>query len=608
MDFQFAEKREALDWGQVRTADLRLGDLNLLQPLLNHLSCVSLDRADLTTLRDAKAVKAFQLAQLGIEALYASQRQLCTEAQRLSIAQKQLRSQTHFLQEEVQHQAQTLTRLEGEVARKTKLIEGQHLAAQQGVTASSLRSVMQLANALPCPHCSKRFLSTHFLEAHVQRRHPPQPSPEVLFQTQLQQFRDFFTAQLKEATEKSARELALIQANYEEKQLPPRPPAPSIAPSLPTAAVEEFLAAQQQLRTQLASRPLPQSLPTSIPAVEDSEWLQRLEASLEQLVSDSVEKWKAAHPPEPQVPEEVKAVEEPPPLIVVPVRFYPESTVLSHAGDVEEDEASPRLLPQLHSQAGFIEEDECEEPEEAIIQLEEENVAPTYARTGQMSSLSLVPATRRLTPEEVERAAADLGIDLDFEPQNAFLARAMLLSTTTDWQIELRGSTTFYQNSKTGNLSNSHPSLEVFQKRLELLRGRKWKHEGRDFLQALQPHLLTTSRESQTSLLEHTPEEFARTRELLRTQLFSTPPKSKPKPRARLQGPAAAVVQGFMENLSVEQLLDSTEAVELSLEPTEGLVLAKGMIAHNDLGVVTTAEREARHLLVSAHAIRRILG
>ena len=616
----FSRKSESLDWGQIRSADLRLCDLTQLQPLLSHLMSATLDRSDLTLLEDTRLIKAFRLTQFAFEALHGEQNQLCDDIKRASNTQLQLHSQLDYLQQEIKDQAQSITQLEEVKTQKSKKIEAKHQACRQGVNARSVREVMQRANAVTCPHCEKRFLSSFYLNEHVKRKHGTGEKREITLEMKLEEFREYFAKQLKETTERSTKNIDMIRTNYEPIIIK-APPEPSpVAEVDPTASIQEFLEAQQRLRSQLASLSEFQPPPASEPTPSDSEdWLTRLELSLQDLVTSSVEKWKAAHPP-PSLPEPEVTIQSPevtiqPPEIQenaqsfdLPIRFYPESMVLTYAGDIEDDDPSPRPDPQPHSHAGFIELDECDEPEETVNQLEEIPDIVTHARTGQMSTLMTIsePRVRHLTLEEVELAAEDLGMDLNFERQNAFLVRAMLLCDLPEWEVEFRGKSTVYRHTVTGHLSTTHPALDLFHTRLTQLRSKKWKHEYRDFLLCNEPHILVTSNQPLPSLFEHTSDQFNLTRTQLISMISKRPNQPRRKNRPRITGPSV-VIQGFMEKLSLDQLRDDYEKVDISEKMMEGEVLAQGSIAPNDLTVSTTIDRETRAKEVSSQTIRRLI-
>ncbi|XP_053540036.1 cilium assembly protein DZIP1 [Ictalurus punctatus] len=208
--FKFRTRRESVDWRQINAIDVdRVAcelDFQLLQEHIAEVTFCSLEGErclNCQSLVDPALLKLFRLAQLTIEYLLHSQDYLALS---LQAAEEQLQTnakEKQNLQAQLQKQSQDSKSLKEELKHRKKII-----ASQQAMISAGL------ANYHKCQHCDKAFMSTAFLQSHVQRRHPVEHDTKLITDNQ----KDLQTMKLQEEIIRLQDQLTLAKSEMETLQ------------------------------------------------------------------------------------------------------------------------------------------------------------------------------------------------------------------------------------------------------------------------------------------------------------------------------------------------------------------------------------------------------
>ncbi|KAJ1511077.1 Zinc finger protein dzip1 [Coelomomyces lativittatus] len=193
--FYFKRRRERINWRLLGSLDVdriqRELDLSALQDAIDNVTFCDIESEDLRY-TDPNFVKLFQLSQLIIEYLLYCQNLLQDTEKVSSKRLKELECEVEALKDQSEKQLLEIytTKKENKSMKKT-LYAYQMMSRYSGIPLSPTPPPFPLAPSnLPafppsvqttnshhrCPYCPKVFQNTPFLKAHVDRRHPEQPS------------------------------------------------------------------------------------------------------------------------------------------------------------------------------------------------------------------------------------------------------------------------------------------------------------------------------------------------------------------------------------------------------------------------------------------------
>ncbi|NXA67054.1 DZIP1 protein, partial [Mohoua ochrocephala] len=183
--FQFRARHENPDWRRLSTVDVervsREGDVAALQAHLEHVTFCSAERECCPHCQgpaDPLLLKLLRLAQLSTEYLLHSQEYLSAQLGSLEEALRETQAQRDQLGKEVAQRMQEIQGLKEECRRRKKMISTQQMMLEAR------------ANYHQCPFCEKAFMTSSFLQSHIQRRHPAESEIEQKRKGKIEKLQD----------------------------------------------------------------------------------------------------------------------------------------------------------------------------------------------------------------------------------------------------------------------------------------------------------------------------------------------------------------------------------------------------------------------------------
>ncbi|NXB65806.1 DZIP1 protein, partial [Struthidea cinerea] len=183
--FQFRARHENPDWRRLSTVDVervsREGDVAALQAHLEHVTFCSAERECCPHCQgpaDPLLLKLLRLAQLSTEYLLHSQEYLSAQLGSLEEALRETQAQRDQLGKEMAQRMQEIQGLKEECRRRKKMISTQQMMLEAR------------ANYHQCPFCEKAFMTSSFLQSHIQRRHPGESEIEQKRKGKIEKLQD----------------------------------------------------------------------------------------------------------------------------------------------------------------------------------------------------------------------------------------------------------------------------------------------------------------------------------------------------------------------------------------------------------------------------------
>ncbi|XP_030132028.3 cilium assembly protein DZIP1 isoform X1 [Taeniopygia guttata] len=203
--FQFRRRHENPDWRRLSTVDVervsREGDVAALQAHLEHVTFCTAERECCPHCQgpaDPLLLKLLRLAQLSTEYLLHSQEYLSAQLGSLEEALREAQAQHDQLVKELAQRSQQIQGLKEECRRRKKMI-------------GNLQMMLEArANYYQCPFCEKAFMTSSFLQSHIQRRHPEE--------SEIEQKKKGNIEKLKDEIEKLKEQLQLTKSQLEFEQ------------------------------------------------------------------------------------------------------------------------------------------------------------------------------------------------------------------------------------------------------------------------------------------------------------------------------------------------------------------------------------------------------
>ncbi|XP_019724126.1 cilium assembly protein DZIP1 isoform X2 [Hippocampus comes] len=168
LPFRFRQRRESVDWRRIHAVDIDLVisqlDVDVLQEHISTVTFCSLDGEQCQRCQspvDRALIKILQLAQLTVEWLLHCQECLTLNLQAAEERLASTNMQQEQLLAQLKKQEESMTAMTAELKNRRKIIR-----KQQTLFAP------QITNSQKCTFCKKKFLTTSFLQSHMQRRHP----------------------------------------------------------------------------------------------------------------------------------------------------------------------------------------------------------------------------------------------------------------------------------------------------------------------------------------------------------------------------------------------------------------------------------------------------
>ncbi|XP_021385983.1 cilium assembly protein DZIP1 isoform X2 [Lonchura striata] len=203
--FQFRGRHENPDWRRLSTVDVervtREGDVAALQAHLEHVTFCTAERECCPHCQgpaDPLLLKLLRLAQLSTEYLLHSQEYLSAQLGSLEEALREAQAQRDKVVKELAQHLQQIQGLKEECRRRKKMISNQQMMLEAR------------ANYYQCPFCEKAFVTSSFLQSHIQRRHPEE--------SEIEQKKKGNIEKLKDEIEKLKEQLQLTKSQLEFEQ------------------------------------------------------------------------------------------------------------------------------------------------------------------------------------------------------------------------------------------------------------------------------------------------------------------------------------------------------------------------------------------------------
>ncbi|CAF0842562.1 unnamed protein product [Didymodactylos carnosus] len=205
--YAFQKRNERVDWRRIAAFDVdriaREMDFQALQENLEQITLCNIDAEVNTRAIDPNFVKLFKMAQMTIEYLLLCQDQISAQLGEVD----QIKSKGFLDSEDAKRQIEKL-KIELNDVKKESKKRRRMLETQQNMLAA------QNYNYHVCPVCSRAFLNSSFLQAHIERRHAgvniKKREHDIDFENELQR--------LKEQINKKEQELLLLRVSKDEIQ------------------------------------------------------------------------------------------------------------------------------------------------------------------------------------------------------------------------------------------------------------------------------------------------------------------------------------------------------------------------------------------------------
>ncbi|XP_077451924.1 cilium assembly protein DZIP1 isoform X2 [Stigmatopora argus] len=168
LPFRFRQRRECVDWRRIHAVDIDQVisqlDVDVLQEHISTVTFCSLDGERCQRCQspvDRALIKILQLAQLTVEWLLHCQECLALNLQGAEQRLASANLQHEQLLAQLKEQDESMMVMTAELKNRRKIIR-----KQQSLFAP------HITNSQKCGFCNKKFLTTSFLQGHMQRRHP----------------------------------------------------------------------------------------------------------------------------------------------------------------------------------------------------------------------------------------------------------------------------------------------------------------------------------------------------------------------------------------------------------------------------------------------------
>ncbi|XP_077574429.1 cilium assembly protein DZIP1 isoform X3 [Stigmatopora nigra] len=168
LPFRFRQRRESVDWRRIHAVDIDQVisqlDVDVLQEHISTVTFCSLDGERCQRCQspvDRALIKILQLAQLTVEWLLHCQECLTLNLQGAEQRLASANMQHEQLLAQLKEQDESMMVMTAELKNRRKIIR-----KQQNLFAP------HITNSQKCGFCNKKFLTTSFLQGHMQRRHP----------------------------------------------------------------------------------------------------------------------------------------------------------------------------------------------------------------------------------------------------------------------------------------------------------------------------------------------------------------------------------------------------------------------------------------------------
>ncbi len=671
--FTFKQRHGKVNWRQVEDLDLnhvlQTGDVDAVHAVLENLTYALLEREDLTRLSDAKAVQLFKLFQLCLEYLLNVQNSLYSQFQQVQSQHSDVKVQTAALEGKVRTQEKEINTRTQELASKRKALVSYEYLLRQPSTSAAAAQALTRANAVKCSTCGKLFLSREYLDKHELRRHavkkePEPPKQDQAFGAMLDTMKVILSQNLAVVSEAHAREIDAMKTAFERKLQDLESVRLSLeahrseleapqANSVNDLVLRELINTQNEMRRVLEERDhlvMEQMKQAEEQRRRQEELEKERQVALEHRLTQLVQTQLLAHlptersPPQVLPPEPVQPAKEAPrppePLPAEPLRptqlqlSVQRQPISSQAGDVEEDEPSPRdIAAALGPEVKVIDSEE-------VLQVNQRREGIAAGLTDSINSRDTVLEVKD-EEDELSTAALQLGVDLGKEPDLAFVVRAYV--------VHLR------------KRLGSERLVGVYKEKLARLRQQSTQSVCKAFLREQENERPVGDFSKFTAFFKHNALDLKRAKDSIRAQppvvpreptsvevpivsslhdlverllpafpLQAVPSKpavqpepSKPvavlpppevRPRVEPKKPILAPqllshllkdTQGFTEKLDFATMLDPIDQISPSLIHAEGSVLAFGRIGRNGIEEMSEEVRKQRVTFTQNQSIAR---
>jgi len=184
-----------INWRMIYAIDLERviheGDVETLVAQLENLMYANFDVDDLQACSDVQYVKLFQLAQLALEYLYGTVRQLEDHTMQLTDGYHALKAHHDETYATLQDEQERIRELKKDLKQRKKALAVYEMLAQNQqetmgtcdvaddgeATEAKTGAGVRTAVLVKCGRCAKKFLNSMYLDSHIQKRHAGETMP-----------------------------------------------------------------------------------------------------------------------------------------------------------------------------------------------------------------------------------------------------------------------------------------------------------------------------------------------------------------------------------------------------------------------------------------------
>ncbi|XP_057682256.1 cilium assembly protein DZIP1 isoform X2 [Corythoichthys intestinalis] len=214
MPFRFRQRRESVDWRRIHAVDIDQVisqlEVDVLQEHISTVTFCSLDGERCQRCQspvDRALIKILQLAQLTVEWLLHCQECLTVNLQAAEERLASANMQHEQLLAQLKKQDDSMMAMTAELKNRRKIIR-----KQQSLFAP------HITNSQKCAFCNKKFLTTSFLQSHMQRRHPDENDMQLQSNSEEKSQIHYLKSEMNSLKEQIIQQQQTLEAKTAENQ------------------------------------------------------------------------------------------------------------------------------------------------------------------------------------------------------------------------------------------------------------------------------------------------------------------------------------------------------------------------------------------------------